>query len=119
MDYIYFVFCVAALGLVVAFCWRLFVVRSEPAINLEDGPIPPFKRTVGGLSEKELEHIRFQSRIDVWQRDHEVRRTSAENSRDPVDGRKYEFVPSQNSRAETLRRTVRQPRFRHQFELLN
>ena len=123
MDYLYFFASVTAIGLVVGLVWRSGVM-SDRFLSVRElssagrKSAPPLKKTIGGLTEKELAHIEFQNRIDAWQRDHEVRRES-QRLPIPVNGQKYEFTPSPGKTARKRSRTIHTGPVRQQFQLLN
>lgn len=123
MDYLYFFASVLAIGLVVGLAWRSGFMgdRFSSIKELSRAgrkSAPPLKKTIGGLTEKELEHIEFQNRIDAWQRDHEVRR-DGQRPAIPVNGQKYQFTPSPRKPARKRSRTVRTGPVRQQFQLIN
>mgnify|MGYP001819998554 CR=1 FL=1 len=123
MDYLYFFASVTAIGLVVGLVWRTGFV-DERFTSLKElsragkQSAPPLKKTIGGLTERELEHIEFQNRIDAWQRDHEVRRDGSRPAI-PVNGQKYTFTPSTGNISRKRSPNVRTGPIRQQFQLLN
>lgn len=125
MEYIYFVLSVAAVGLTLILLWRLFVTKSFSIVSGQHGidsgaePIPPLKKTVSGLSKKDMDQIELQTRIDIWQTSHAVRRMRGVETDDPVSGKKYEYVTPKKSRAKRIARRVPVARFEQQFELLD
>ena len=105
MEYVYFFTTLAAGSLVLALVWRLGVSvwkGRQPNNDLNAEPFPPLKKTISGLSIKELEQIDFQDRIDVWQRDHEVRRAGLVHSDVPLSGKKYTYIRPEKSRVAAM-----------------
>jgi hypothetical protein len=101
MEYFNFVITIAAVSLVLVLVWRLGVSvwkGKQPNSDLNAKPFPPLKKTISGLSRKELEQIDFQGRIDVWQRDHEVRRNRLNDTDVPLSGKKYTYIRPEKSR---------------------
>jgi hypothetical protein len=107
MEYVYFIISIAAGCLVLVLVWNISVsvgkgdrslFARKPGNCLNADPIPPFKKTISGLSRNELDQITFQDRIDVWQKDHEVRRTRLIHSDVPLSGKKYIYTPPEKSR---------------------
>jgi len=121
MEYIYFVFSIAAVGMGLALLWRIGNAILSGQQNDLPGRtrVPPTKKTISGLSQIELDQIELQGRIDAWQRGHEVRREQFRKAAEPVSGRKYEYVPSTKSRAATSSRPAQVSQFGRRFELLN
>jgi hypothetical protein len=123
MDYLYFFASVTAIGLVVGLVWRSGFM-DDRFLSLKElsragrQSAPPLKKTVGGLTERELEQIEFQNRIDAWQRDHQA---GGDDSRPaiPVNGQKYTFTPSPRNISRKRPRTIRTGPVRQQFQLLN
>mgnify|MGYP001815563292 FL=1 len=118
MEYIYFLLFVAAIGLIFSSYGianminnkktesSIFSGRRNDVSNAE--AIPPVKKTISGLSAREIEHMRFQERIDIWQKEHEVRYAKLFKSSEPVTGKKYTFKPPQKTRV--VQRPVDQPK---------
>lgn len=104
MEYVYFVITIAAGSLVLVLVWHIgvsgwnAVFSRQPKSNLNAVPIPPLKKTISGVSINQLEKINFQDRIDVWQREHEVRRNQLNHSDVPLSGKKYIYTPPEKSR---------------------
>ena len=107
MEYVYFVITIAASCLVLVLVWHIGVSASkgsssifsrQSTSDLSAEPFPPLKKTISGFSSKELERITFQDRIDVWQKDHEVRRTRLNQSDVPLSGSKYIYTPPEKRR---------------------
>jgi len=104
MEYVYFVITIAAGSLVLVLVWHIgvsgwnAVFSEQPKSNSNAAAIPPLKKTISGVSINELEKINFQDRIDVWQRDHEMRRTRLNQSEVPLSGKKYTYIPPEKSR---------------------
>jgi len=107
MEYVYFVITIAAGSLIFGFVWHIRVsgwkggssiFAGQPKSDSNEKSFPPLKKTINGLSRKELEQINFQGRIDVWQKDHEVRRTRLNQSAVPLSGSKYTYTPPEKRR---------------------
>lgn len=97
MEYVYFVSFIAALGLVLIAFWRMGIAWSKDGssffsrqanIGPHTEPAPPFKRTISGLAEKELEEIRFKEKLENSQKHIGVQ----------LEGKRYSYVPQQKSR---------------------
>jgi len=103
MEYVSFTVIVAASGALIAWLWyrsyragieaRRFGGGYVSKNGLPDEPIPPFKRTISGLSEADASQMQFNQRIDVWQREYESRRLQFNNNVEALQGMKYNFVP--------------------------
>ena len=101
MEYVFFIAVLAAVGLITSIIWRIFVSGTllnsfgsgAPRHPLHDAPIPPFKRTISGTPKPERDQVRFQEKLDAWQRAHDSRLSRVERPSIPVNGMKYEFVP--------------------------
>lgn len=121
MEYIYFVFSIAAVGMGLALLWRIGnAILSGQQTDLPGRErIPPTKKTISGLSQIELDQIELQGRIDAWQTAHEVRRDQFKKAAEPVSGRKYEYIPPPKNRAATSRRKEQVLQLGRRFELLN
>jgi hypothetical protein len=107
MEYVYFVITIAAGSLILVLVWRIGIsgwkdgssnLARQPKSSLKAKSIPPLKKTISGISIKELEQIHFQDRIDVWQKDHEVRRTRLNQPAVPLSGSKYIYTPPEKRR---------------------
>ena len=107
MEYVYFVITIAAVSLIFGLVWHIGVSASkgsssifvgQPKSDSNEKYFPPLKKTISGFSIKELERINFQDRIDVWQKDHEVRRTRLNQSAVPLSGSKYTYTPPEKRR---------------------
>jgi hypothetical protein len=102
MGYIGFTIFVAASGALIVWFWHRSYTANKNARfgracqsknGLPDEPIPPFKRTVSGLSEAEAKRIEFEQKLDVWQRGFEARKAQFNNTHHALQGTKYTFVP--------------------------
>ena len=102
MGYIAFTMIVAASGALIVWFWHRsytadryarFGRGSRSRNGLPDDPIPPFRRTVSGLSDAEKKRLEFEENIDVWQRRFESRKAALNNNVDTLQGEKYTFVP--------------------------
>ena len=107
MEYVYFVITIAAGSLIFGLIWHIRVsgwnggssiFAGQPKSNSNEKSFPPLKKTISGLSRNELEQINFQGRVDVWQRDHEVRRTRLVHFDVPLSGKKYMYTPPEKRR---------------------
>ncbi len=119
MEYIYFLIFIAAISVLMGLIWhfgglgknsgnRLFAGQTNLNLNAES--VPSRKRTVSGLSEEEKTQVEFQERIDIWQRDHELRRLRfAASAEPPITGTKYTYVPSQQSRVTMSKAEQKRP----------
>jgi hypothetical protein len=100
MEYIYFMGCVAAVGAIVLLFWhfrdlgRSWLFGTHGASEGSGQAVPPFKKTISGLSEKELERINFQDRLEAWQKAHEARYNHFHSSNDALKGKKYVYEPT-------------------------
>ncbi|MFC1688876.1 hypothetical protein ACFL07_04345 [Pseudomonadota bacterium] len=121
MEYIYFVFSIAAVGMVLALFWRIVnAIRSDQQKALPSRErIPPTRKTVSGPTQIELAQIELQGKIDAWQRAHQVRRDQFSEVVKTASGRKYEYVAPKESRATTIRQPAKVLQFSRRFELLN
>jgi hypothetical protein len=114
MEYVYFVGTVAAASLIVFLLVKVVVSLRYSGRTRRAGldPIPPLKKTISGLSDKEKEELAFQSNLDSWQKKYHTQRGwfgSASGSQ-PLEGQKYTFTPPEP------RQVGRKPR--KSFELL-
>jgi hypothetical protein len=106
MEYIYFVSSIAAIGLFVILFWRISATSRKNRALLDESarlePVPPLKKTInGGPSEKELEEIRFQEKVEMWQRGFGVRHAWHNRSNhQSLNGQKYTYEPPRKSRVE-------------------
>lgn len=109
MEYVYFVITIAALGSLLGLYWKvcearkqgrsLFSGHRDMGVNLE--PPPPLKKVISGLSEKELEQIRFQEKVEIWQRGIGVRSAfQTPSGHQSLNGKKYTYEPPRKSRVE-------------------
>lgn len=123
MEYLYFVGIVAAVASIFLVLWRFSSLRKtffgghDTGLNKER--IPPVKKTVCGLSEKEREQIEFQQRIDVWQRDFEARRSQFNHAYTSLQGEKYRYEPPKEKRAVTRPQQPEVSPLTSRFEILN
>lgn len=102
MGYIGFTIFIAASGALIVWFWQRSMTADRNARfgrthhsknGLPDEPIPPFKRTISGLSEEELKRLELERNLDVWQRNFQVHRAYLNNKVDALQGEKYTFVP--------------------------
>lgn len=105
MEYIYFVISIAAIGLFVVLYWHISATRRKNRALLDASarlePAPPLKKTISGPSEKELEQIRFQEKVEMWQRGFGVRHAWHNRSNhQSLNGKKYTYEPPLKSRVE-------------------
>jgi len=113
MEYVYFVIFIAAGGAILALCWhavdfartkRISMFATQRKRNLARKPGPPLKKAINSLPNIELEHIEFRERIDVWQKEHDVRRSWFNQYTEPLTGKKYTYEPPQKNRASATNR---------------
>ena len=102
MGYVAFAVIVAAGGALILWLWwrHYRSIGSAPlnrvgyaANGLPLDPIPPFKRTVSGPSEKDRELWDFEARLDAWQQTFQSRRDHKDTNPHVLKGKKYHFVP--------------------------
>lgn len=115
MELVYFLTFIAASGMVIMWYWRTSVwarggenstLSSGRHGQLADEPIPPFKSIVSGESETESDRTKLLDRIDVWQREHQVRNSLFNHSTASLKGTKYTFTPrtqQPSSKAESIK----------------
>jgi hypothetical protein len=113
MEYLFFVISIAAIGFFVIFYWQISTTKRKNAGSRTDEsarlvPAPPLKKTISGPSEKELEEIRFQEKIELWRRGFGVRHAWQNRvHQQSLNGKKYTFEPPRKSRVEE-RKTAQQ-----------
>jgi len=105
MEYIYFVISIAAIGFFLFLYWQISAIKRKNRALLDDSarfePAPPLKKTISGPSEKELEQIRFQEKVEMWQRGFGVRHAWQNRSNhQSLNGTKYTYEPPKKSRVE-------------------
>jgi len=97
MGYTEFTIIVAAGGVLIFWLWH----RSYNAVGrngrtdangLPQEPVPPFKRTISGPSQAELEQARFVERINSWQKAHSTP-GKLNGMSTSLSGTKYTYVP--------------------------
>jgi hypothetical protein len=102
MGYVAFAVIVAAGGaLILWFGWRYCrttdtrsLGRAGYAANgLPLEPIPPFKRTIGGASVKDLERWAFEQRVEAWQKRFQSRGGHNNSNPHVLKGNQYHNVP--------------------------
>lgn len=114
MEYIYFVISIAAIGFFVILYWQISAAKRKNSALLDERarlePAPPLKKTInGGPSEKELEQISFQEKVELWQRGFGVRHVLQNRSNhQSLSGKKYTYEPPRKSRVEE-RKAAQQP----------
>jgi len=97
MGYTEFTLIVAAGGVLIFWLWHRGYRAADRntrlgANGLPQDPIPPFKRTVSGPSEAELETARLVERINSWQKLHS--KPGPFNGKPAtLSGTKYTYVP--------------------------
>jgi len=105
MEYVVFTIVLAAGGGIITWAWNRFMVveKSNGAGSArqfkEADPIPPFKRTISGPRQDELDRAEFENRLWSWQR-----KLYDQSNRDPasvegLSGTKYTYVPRQRQSA--------------------
>jgi len=108
MGYMYFVIFIAACGLVII-GYGSFVAYVNKGGNLSlfgqdkntlpRKSVPPLKNTVSGNSDLENERNELLEKVDIWQKDHEQRRSSFNNATYSLSGTKYHFEPASRNRS--------------------
>jgi len=107
MGYVYFVIFIAACGLVIIGYGSVvgFLNNGEKLSffrhadnTLPQKPFPPLKKTIGGISDLEIQRNDLMSKVDVWQKEHEQRRSAFNESTYALSGTKYQFKPSGRNR---------------------
>ena len=124
MEYLYFVGSVTAVALVFLLVWNAEKLRSLIFSggrhgDLFEDPIPPRRKTVGGLSAKETEQIEFQQRIEAWQKEYESRRERFNQAHASLKGQKYVYKPSRKRQSALKSPSDNVTPIRPEFELLN
>jgi len=105
MEYVVFTIVLAASGVIITWVWNRFmtVEKSNGAGSskgeLPAEPIPPFKRTISGPRQDELERAEFENRIEAWQRKLYEQRHNDPATADGLSGKKYTYVPRQRRSA--------------------
>jgi hypothetical protein len=107
MGYVYFVIFIAACGLVIIgygtfFGYfnngeRLSFFRQANNTPPKE-PAPPLKKTIGGISDLEIQRDELMSKVDIWQKEHEQRRSTFNSATYSLSGTKYQYVPSGRNR---------------------
>lgn len=127
MEYIFFVISIAAVGLLIILFWQIGVSSRKNSgslsarqhnVSASTELAPPFKKSISGLSAKELERIEFQEKVDIWQRGHQA---STNRTAEPLSGTKYTFVPQQKSHVapqKTAQQKISTPSNRHKWQLI-
>ena len=107
MEYIYFVISIAAIGFFVILYLQISATkRKNRGLRIDESarlePAPPLKKTInGGPSEKELEEIRFQEKVEMWQKGFGVRHAwYSRASHQSLNGKKYTYEPPRESRVQ-------------------
>lgn len=108
MEYVVFTIVLAASGGIITWAWNRFMVvdKSNGAGSSRQlkgvvpaDPIPPFKRTISGPRQDELERAEFEDRIGSWQRKLYAQSNTDPASEDGLSGTKYTYVPRQRQSA--------------------
>ena len=100
MEYVNFIGIVALLGVALKLIPYIFSLRKNGLFSRQrSGPeqteiVPPPKRTISGLTYRDLEKIEFDNRLDCWQKSYETRRQQLRASTDSITGEKYRFEQS-------------------------
>ena len=111
MGYVYFVIFIAACGLVIIGYGSVvgFLNNGEKLSffrhadnTLPQKPFPPLKKTIGGISDLEIQRNDLMSKVDVWQKEHEQRRSAFNDSTYALSGTKYQFKPAGRTRRAAL-----------------
>jgi hypothetical protein len=107
MGYVYFVIFIAACGLVIIGYGSIvgFLNIGEKLSffrqannTLPQKPAPPLKQTIGGISDLEIQRDNLMSKVDIWQKEHEQRRSSFNEAAYSLSGTKYQYKPSGRNR---------------------
>lgn len=126
MEYIYFVGSIAAIGFFVILYWQISVAKRKRSALLNESarlePAPPLKKTISGPSEKELEQLRFQEKVEMWQRGFGVRHAcQTRSNHQSLNGTKYTYEPPRKSRVEERkapRRSASASQDLHRWQLI-
>lgn len=112
MGYLYFLIVLAASGAIIFWFGQRSVAarkREKPILssqqvsNLPDVSARALKRSFGNIHETDSEHSDFLERVDVWQKEHQVRRTRFTTNTESVTGTKYTYSPPPKSRSAETR----------------
>jgi hypothetical protein len=107
MGYVYFVIFIAACGLVIiGYGTFLGYLNNGERLSFfrqanntpPNEPAPPLKKTVGGISDLEIQRNDLMSKVDIWQREHEQRRSTFNEAEYSLSGTKYQYEPSGRNR---------------------
>jgi len=105
MGYVGFTIFIAASGAIIAWYWyRSYLARANGSAGnrlnrngLPDDPIPPFKKTISGLSEAERKRLEFEQRLERLQKNYQAGTMQLYTRVDSLQGTKYTFVPRSRS----------------------
>ncbi len=105
MEYVVFTIVLAAGGGIISWAWNRFMVAEKPngagsSRQLKEAdPIPPFKRTISGPRQDELDRAAFENRLWSWQKKLYQQSTDDPASAEGLSGTKYTYVPRQKQSA--------------------
>jgi len=108
MEYVVFTIVLAASGGIITWAWNRFMVvdKSNGAGSSRQlkgvvpaDPIPPFKRTISGPRQDELERAEFENRIWSLQRKFYKQGNNNPASAEGLSGTKYTYAPRQRQSA--------------------
>jgi hypothetical protein len=117
MGYIYFLIVLAASGAIIVW-WggqrsalarkrKNSILSRQGTDRFANDPISVLKRAINRQPERqpetELEHTDFLARVDVWQKDHQVRRTKFNTNAESITGTKYTYTPPPKSHSAAAR----------------
>ncbi len=107
MGYWYFFIFIAACGLVII-GYGLFVDYVDNGGKLSfigqanntllQDPVPPLKKTISGLPDPDIKRDDLLGGVDIWQKEHERRRSSFDSATHSMHGTKYQYKPSGRNR---------------------
>jgi len=105
MGYVGFTIFIAASGAIIAWYWyRSYMARANGRTGnglnksgLPDDPVPPFKRTISGLSEAERKRLEFEQKLERLEKNYQAGTLRLYSRLDSLQGTKYTFVPRSRS----------------------
>jgi len=111
MGYVGFTIFIAAGGAIIALYWyRSYMARANGSAGnrlnrngLPDDPIPPFKKTICGLSEAERKRLEFEQRLERLEKEYQAGTLRLYSRLDSLKGTKYTFVPRSRSESAASR----------------
>ncbi len=113
MGYIYFLIVLAASGAIIVW-WggqrsalarkrKNAILSGQWTDRFANDSISVLKRAINRQPETELGHTDFLARVDVWQKEHQVRRTKFNTNVESITGTKYTYTPPPKSRSAAAR----------------